>query len=133
MQKILFVVGLSLVLSACGSSSAILVGTARPAISPSAVKIYLDPPRAYERVALLESSSKASWAVTDQGKTNKMIDRLKEEAAKVGANGVLLVSTGNQQETGAVFIANGQGGGFVAPTTANHKAGSGLAIYVTQE
>jgi hypothetical protein len=133
MLKIVYAVGTAALLSACGSSSAILIGKARPPIAPEAVKLYLDAPKSYERIALLESTSKASWAATDQGKTNKMIERLKEEAAKVGANGVLITSTGNQQEGGGVFIPTGQGGGVFAPTTATHKSGNGIAIYVPEE
>lgn len=132
MRKIFCALGLAAVLSACGSSSAILIGKARPATSPAAVKLYMQPPAAFERIALLESSSKASWAVSDQGKTDKMIQRLKEEAAKVGANGVLLTAAGSRQEGGGVFISNGMGGGVFAPP-AEHKAGAGVAIYVTQE
>lgn len=132
MRTLICALGIAAGLSACSSSSSILVGTARPAIAPTAVKLYLSPPAVYERVALLESSSKASMAITDQGKTDKMIERLKEEAAKVGANGVLLTGSGKQQDAGGVFIPNGMGGGIIAPG-AEHKAGTGLAIYVTQE
>lgn len=129
------VIGLAFIvmLSACASSSSIVVGKVHPAIQPDAVKIYLEPPKAYERVALLESSSKASFAITDQGKTNKMIERLKEEAAKIGANGVLLTGSGNQQVNGAVFIPFATGGGMVAPAGGEHKTGAGIAIFVTEE
>lgn len=76
-------------LSGCASSH-ILVGQARPSISPAQVRIYLDPPPRFEKVAVLNANSSASWAVTNQGKTNKVIERMKQEAADLGANGVLL-------------------------------------------
>lgn len=133
MKKVVLGVAMAALLSACASSSSILVGKARPAIQPEAVKIYLDPPKAYERIALLEASSKASMAITDQGKTDKMVERLKAEAAKLGANGVLLTATGSKQESGAVFVPMATGGGMLLPANSEHKSGTGLAIFVTQE
>jgi hypothetical protein len=133
MQNTVVVLAFVVMLSACASSSSIVVGTVHPAIQPAAVKLYLEPPKSYEKVALLESSSKASFTVTDQGKTNKMIERLKEEAAKLGANGVLLTGSGSQQVGGAVFIPFATGGGMMAPAGGEHKTGTGIAIYVTEE
>jgi hypothetical protein len=97
------------------------------------VKLYLNPPQKYEQVALLESSSKASWAVSDQGKTDVVIQRLKEEAAKIGANGILLSGLGSQS-AGSVGTASLNGStAFGVSAGVFHKSGSGLAIYVTEE
>jgi hypothetical protein len=115
------------------ASSAVVVGQVRPAISPAQVKLYLSPPKKFEQVALLESSSKSSWAVSDQGKTDVVIQRLKEEAAKIGANGILLSGVGSQA-AGSVGAANLTGNtAFGVSAGIFHKAGSGLAIYVTEE
>lgn len=133
MKKIVLSTVIAVLLSACASSSSILVGNARPPIEPTTVKIYVEAPKAYERIALLEASSKASWAVTDQGKTDKMIERLKQEAAKLGANGILLTATGNNQESGAVFVPMATGGGMILPANAQHKTGNALAIFVPQQ
>jgi hypothetical protein len=115
------------------ASSAVVVGTVRPAISPAQVKLYLNPPKKFEEVALLESSSKASWAVSDQGKMNVVIQRLKEEAAKIGANGVLLRGTGDQNG-GTVGTGTYSGNVMVGTgVPIMHKAGSGVAIFVTDE
>jgi hypothetical protein len=120
------------VLAGC-ASSAVIVGQIRPAISPAQVKLYLNPPKKFEQVALLESSSKASWAVSDQGKTDVVIQRLKEEAAKIGANGVLLSGLGSQN-AGSVGTASFNGStAFGVGAGIFYKAGSGVAIYVTEE
>ena len=132
LTKPLFFVGIVILLTACASSS-ILVGKQRPPIDPSQVKVYLTPPAKFEEVALLDASSKSSFAITDQGKMGKVIERLKEEAAKLGANGILLRSTGDQAG-GVVGTATTTGNftsGFGAPIF--HKSGSGIAIYVTPE
>lgn len=129
----------TLLLASCGATSHILVGTKRPPISPKLVKLYIRPPAKFEEVAMLTASSKNSWAATDQGKMDIVIERLKEEAALLGANGVLLQGTGSESG-GAVMTgfgsasaygntAYGYGTGFAIPV--RHKAGKGVAIYVT--
>lgn len=127
------------VLAGCVSSH-VLVGTPRPPISPDQVKVYLHPPAKYEEIAILESSSSASWAITAQGKTDKVIERLKGEAAKLGANGLLLQGIGDQ-EAGSVGTGFGSatasgnsafGVGFGSSAAVYQKAGNGIAIYVTQ-
>ena len=124
-------------LTACVSSH-VIVGTVRPPIQPDQVKIYLHPPAQYEEVAVLDSSSRESWAITAQGKTDKVIQRLKDEAAKLGANGLLLRGIGDQQ-VGAVGSGFGTatesghaatGFGFGSSAALFQKSGSGLAIYV---
>ena len=127
-------------LTACASSS-VLVGKARTAIQPEQVKLYLRPPKKYEEVALLEASSKASFAVTDQGKMDAVIQRMKEEAAKLGANGILLQGTGNEY-MGSVNTGVGSATmsgktafatGFGTSVGIMQKAGNGIAIFVEEE
>ena len=128
-------------LAGCAASSHVLVGTARPPISPDQVKIYLHPPAKYEEIAIIDASSRGSPAFTDQHKMNKAIARLKDEAAKLGANGILLEGAGDQQ-SGAV------GTGVGTATSTGHsavgtgvgisagifiKSANGLAIYVPLE
>jgi hypothetical protein len=125
------------VLGGCASSH-VMMGQARPPISPDQVKIYFHPPEKYDEIAMLDTSSKGAFAVTAQGKTDVVITRLKEEAAKLGANGVLIqgvgdqsggsVSTGFGQATSTGHSAYGSGIGFSGNVM--HKAGSGIAIYV---
>jgi hypothetical protein len=79
------------------ATSHVMVGKARPPISPDQVQIYLHPPTSkYEEIAVLDTSSKGSFSITAQGKTNAVVDRLKAEAAKLGANGILLSGVGDQ-------------------------------------
>jgi hypothetical protein len=129
---------LAFVLSGCVSSH-VIVGKVRPPISPDQVQIYLHPPVAkYEEVALLDSNSRQSFSFTAQGKTNIVIQRLKEEAAKLGANGILLNGVGDMA---AGSVGTGVGNataygnsatavGFGVSGTVFVKSGSGLAIYV---
>lgn len=121
-------------LSGCATSY-VMVGQARPPISPDQVQIYLHPPaNKYSEIALLDASSKGSFAITAQGKTNVVIDRLKAEAAKLGANGILLEGVGDQAGgsvgTGYATASGHSAFGFGSSATVFHKKGDGLAIYV---
>jgi len=82
--------GLVLLLGGCASSYQ-LIGKTRPPLRPEQVQLYLEPPkRQYEQIAIIKTSSKRSFAFTSQGKAEVVVKRLKVEAAKLGANGVLL-------------------------------------------
>lgn len=118
--------------------SYVLVGKRRPPISPDQVKIYIQPPAKYKEIALLDASSRNSWTITDQQKINKVIERLKIEAAELGANGVLLqqvgCSYGGSVNTG-VSTANAYGNSAFATGVRTSvpvflKEGSGIVIYV---
>ena len=93
------IVALVVTLTACASPSTTnMIGTARAPISAEQVLIYLEEPICFEPIALLTSTSDASFAFTEQAKIDAALQRLREAAAKVGANGVLLKRTGEQQD-----------------------------------
>ena len=127
-------------LAACASSH-VMIGKARPPISPDQVHIYTRPPTVpYEEIARLETSSQGSFSFTAQGKTDAVIKRLKEEAAKLGANGVLLEGIG-EEASGSVGTGGGStsysrgssvGGGVGIGVGLTKKVGGGIAIYVGQ-
>jgi hypothetical protein len=133
------VIGLTALAVAACVSSHIMIGQARPPISPDDVKIYFHPPETkYEEIALIDTSSKGGFGMTAQGKTDVVIKRLKKEAAELGANGVLLAGVGDQSG-GSVSSGFGQatvsgnhayGSGVGISTNINHKQGNGVAIYV---
>jgi PDZ domain len=128
---------MSAALTACVSSH-IVVGTVRPPISPAQVQVYLRPPVTFEEVAILNTSSKNSLKLTAQGRTDVVIERLKEEAAKLGANGVLLKNIGDQAvgaigASGATFRASSRSASILAlagSVTLSVKTGDAIAIYV---
>jgi hypothetical protein len=116
-----------------------LVGGARAPISPDLVQLYLEPPsRRYEQIAVLHSSSRDSWSFTSQSKADVVIRRLKEEAASLGANGVLLdeitdrpgATVGTSLGTNYIGPRGTAdfGVGVAVPTL--QRYGSGIAIYL---
>lgn len=118
----------------CSATSHVIVGKTRAPITPAEVRLYSKPPANYEDIAIVDSSSKNSWAVTDQGKIDVAIQRLKEEAASLDANGILINVTGDIS-TGSVGVgsANTYGNtayGYGISSSVLHKVAKGMAIYV---
>jgi len=120
--KLLIVAPIVLMIAACASGSAIVTGNKRAPIAPQQVKIYLDPPAIFEVIGLVNASSDAGW--TEQESMDYAVDELKKQASKLGANGVLLVSSG-ETTTGVVV-----GQGYAIPVAA--KTVQGKAIFVQE-
>ena len=123
-------------LSACTLTrgSSVLLGTTRPAVDPSQVKLYTELPAKYEKVALLSADSRNDFA-SQQNLTNAAIERLKKEAAKLGANGILLDGIGNYQVGSSGMIIANPGSPVMtgAMNTRTGKAATGVAIFVPAE
>ena len=76
------------------NETSLVVGKARPAISPDQVKIYTKPPAKYEDVAMV-SADAAHDFMSKQDLLDKSVAMIKAQAAKVGANGVLIENLGD--------------------------------------
>ena len=114
----------ALFLVACASGSAIVTGTKRTPLDPSEVRLYLEEPSNYEVIGIVNASSDAGW--TEQNSLDYAVQELKSQAAKLGANGVLIETTGEQTST--VVGGYGTGTFYAIPVTA--KTVSGKAIFV---
>lgn len=135
----------STLLGGCSTTSRIVVGQARPAIDPAQVRIYLKPPAKYEEIAVIEASSRASMAFGDQAQTEKVLERLRTEAAALGANGVLLkdigeaggptvgTSIGSATASGSHSSLNLFGISVGLGTELGNKLGKATAIHVIDE
>ena len=123
----------------CGCATPpIIVGQPRPPISPEAVRVYRVPPRHFERIAIIDSPAGTSWIFPDRPSIELGISRLREQAAALGANGILLqrvydVSAGGLAIGGGGFGYSGHsfygGGGSVGGPLINHRL-QAAAIYV---
>jgi hypothetical protein len=141
-MRSLGLVAMVLALSACAApSSHVLTGTARAPIPPDQVRIYSQPPPMFEEVAIVNASSDSGVGHNAGGQAaiDLAIDRLKAEAAKLGANGVILQGVSDRQ-TGAIgtgvgstsysrnsAVGVGVGGSFGI----YKKNAQGRAIYVS--
>jgi hypothetical protein len=127
-----------LVLAGCASSH-ILTGTPRPPIDPAQVRVYYGSPGVpFEEVALLETSSGA-FTYGEQNKADSVMRKLREEAASLGANGILFQGTADGYGGGGVSVGAGTGrfggrsftsGGVGVNISPRQKYGRGVAIYL---
>ena len=129
---------LILLLAGCASSYE-LIGTGRPPIAPGQVELYLEPPkREYQQIAIIRTSSKHSLSFTSQGKADVVVKRLKAQAAKLGANGVLLKQiTDEPDETVGAGVGSSYEGprgtidvGVSASALLMKRYGHAIAIYL---
>ena len=117
---------LAISLVACASGSSIVTGTKRTPITPVQVKLYTEPPAKFEVIGIVNASSDAGW--TEQGSVDYAVEELKNQAAKLGANGVLLGATGESTTT----VIGGYGTGYIYSIPVTAKTVSGKAIYVSK-
>ena len=123
MKKIflmIFAVLCSVLLFSCASGSSLVTGTKRPATDPESVVIYTEAPANYEVIGIVKAKSDAG--LTDQGSLNFAVKELKKQAAKIGANGVIIENVGSSS-SGGVLIGN-------VIVNEEYQNVSGKAIYV---
>ena len=115
----------------CIPVSHIIVGETREPVDPSSVELYLDYPQEYEKIALIDAGS--NFAFKDpaflfdwQSKMDKATERLKIEAAKLGANGILIINTDNK----IYQSSTSDGKGSISSSSHSEKFVKAIAIYV---
>ena len=123
---------LILLLINCHPVSHIVVGSKREPTSPTDVKVYLEYPESYEKIALVDAGSNFSFKdpvilFAWQSKMNKALERLKVEAANLGANGILIVNTDNKTYQSINSNENG-----VQSSTYEEKFIKAIAIHVPE-
>ncbi len=108
------------VLVGCASGSALVTGQARPAIEDfTTVTILTEMPDGAEHIAIVKASSDAGW--DQQQSLDYAVVELKKQAAKVGANAVVVTD----RDTGTTVIAIGS-----TPTSVPVEIVEGIAVYV---
>lgn len=117
------------VLAGCSSTSQLVTGTPRAPIDPSQVRIYFTPPPGgYEEIAQLETAS-GGFTYGEQNKLNDVINNLRIEAAKLGANGVLFV--GSENSYGGSSIGVGAGGGSYGGYRGGNFSSGGIGVSIS--
>jgi hypothetical protein len=126
-------------LSGCATTSHAMLGPARAPLSPEQVQVYSTPPARYLEIALLETAS-GPFTYGEQNKMDSVLAKLRREAARLGANGILLQGVGNGYRGGGVNVGVGGGsfgghthigGGVGVDISPTRKHAQAVAIYVT--
>jgi hypothetical protein len=131
---------LGVLLGGCATSSHVMIGKARPPIPVTQVTVYMEPPAHYEQIAIIDASSEGSLQFGNQAMIDAALARLKQQAAKLGANGVLFQGSGDKP--GAVIGAGGSNVSFGSNSSVGigiglsnqlmNKVVHGTAIYVPE-
>lgn len=135
MKNIVLAVLLTITLAGCAETSQIVVGNPRAAIAESQVKIYVDPPGNYQKIAILDSA--ATNGFDNQHNTDLIMADLKKKAAALGANGILILNTDADTRStsgwGTGFNNRGTTGwGFFGGHSRQAKV-KAMAIYVRRK
>jgi len=134
----------TIALAACvtsSHSSHVLTGTARPAIAPGEVSVLPQVPEQFEEIAEIKATSGVSLR-SAKDKWEQAIEALRKEAARLGANAILLEY--DDDNTGDTTVLTSVGGtttmsdGSVVDfdfdsSTRLSESVRGLAIYVPAE
>ena len=123
------------VTKACYPVSHIIVEETQAPLNYTNVKIYIDYPDNYEKIAIVEASSDLAFKdlsieFTHQQKTNKALERLKKEAALLGANGIVIQNISTNIKQHLNFDENDKGQIIANSRHEKHKELKGLAIFV---
>lgn len=137
-SAVLFLLAVAL-LGGCASTSRVMLASARPALAPEQVRVYFAPPPGrYQEIALLQTAS-GPLTYGEQNKMDNVIAKLRTEAARLGANGVLFqgAASGYGGSNVGVGVGGGSfgghtriGGGIGVNISPTPKYGSGIAIFV---
>lgn len=121
-----------LLLAGCATGSALVTGTKRDPIDPSQVAIYRSAPdNKFEYIGIVKSEAEEIFS--QQEALDRAVDELKKQAAKVGANGIILSGMGEKYENYSGYTPYATGGGHFYSATDEYQTLQGDAIYVAKE
>jgi len=126
MKQILIILIAIFLFASCASGSYVLTGQKRDPIDSSLVILYTSPPAKYDVIGIVNASSDSGW--TQQGDMDLAVSKLKELAANLGGNGILLSSTGESTSSAVGSYNNG----VVYTTSSTSQTITGQAIYVVE-
>ena len=124
-----------LLAKACYPVSHIIIGETQVPIDYKDVKVYIDYPNNYEKIAIVEASSDLAFKdisieITHQQKTNKALDRLKKEAALLGANGIVIQDISTETKQHFNLYDSGKGNYNLSSRNERQKELTAIAILV---
>ena len=131
----LLVLIIFLLAKACYPVSHIIIGKTQVPIDYKDVKVYIDYPNNYEKIAIVEASSDLAFKdisieITHQQKTNKALDRLKKEAALLGANGIVIQDISTETKQHFNLYDSGKGNYNLSSRNERQKELTAIAILV---
>ena len=125
MTRLLLIFIFVFTLLGCATGSALVTGQARTAIEDHlSVKVLTQMPVGAEEIAIVKASSDAGW--TEQGSLDYAVEELKKQAAKLGANAVVITGRDSSSEVYSVPVYNS----FPITGSSSTEIVQGVAIWV---
>ena len=125
MTRLLLIFIFVFTLVGCATGSALVTGQARTAIEDYlSVKVLTQMPVGAEEIAIVKASSDAGW--TEQGSLDYAVEELKKQAAKLGANAVVITGRDTSSEVYSVPVYNS----FPITGSSSIEIVQGVAIWV---
>lgn len=122
----------ALMLVGCATGSALVTGEKREPIDPSLVKVYRNAPDTkFEHIGIVKSE--AVEMLSQQEALDRALEELKQQAAKIGANGVILSGMGEKHESYNSYTPSTSGPGFFYSGTDEYQTLQGDAIYINEK
>ncbi len=117
-----------LLLVGCATGSALVTGTKRAPTDPLQVTVYRSAPDSkFEHIGIVKSE--AAEMFSQQEAVDRAVEELKKQAAKIGANGIILSGMGEKHENYSGYTPSATGGYFYSGTD-EYLTLQGDAIYV---
>jgi hypothetical protein len=122
-------------LAGCANVSHTMISDPRAPVAVEQVRVYLQPPvTRYVEIALLDATT-GEFTYGAQNRNDSLMLRLRTEAARLGANGVLIQNRGQVASNGGVGIGVGGGsrhvgGGVSVGISPPKERASAVAIWV---
>ncbi|GAB6195411.1 hypothetical protein [Lysobacter xanthus] len=124
-------------LAGCAGTSRVMISDPRPAIPVEQVRVYVQPPATrYVEIALLDATT-GDFTYGARNRDESLMLKLRTEAAKLGANGVLIQNRGQVPSNGGVGIGVGGGsrhvgGGVSVGISPPKERATAVAIWIAE-
>lgn len=123
----LLALGLAVLLTACATGSVIVTGDRRPPTNPSQIKIVFQIPPDSNVIGMIKAQS--LLGIGGQTEMDIALQELREQAASLGANTIVLTQTTEKSQPWYSFTPTEKGGTFSSGTN-EYEYLQGVAVFV---
>ncbi len=121
---------LAIVLTGCASGSALVTGDTRnPIEDHQTVRILTEMPSGAIEIARVKASSEMGW--NQQDRLDYAVEEIKKQAAKVGANAIVISETETSKGIMGVPSVTGGGTSGTSIYTTESEVVQGIAIWIS--
>ena len=123
----------ALLLTACVNTSQVVTGKTLPPTNPATIKVYSTPPSSFKEIARIDAK-KNDFAINSMLiSEEKFIEQMREVAASLGANGILIRKVNRGSRTiGTSYGTTGHTSNKAGSPATDGESLHGVAILVLE-